>query len=72
LISVTLFAEAPTVDVCKRRYPEKHNVVVVVGGGGVVISVDVAGGFRDQLLHMKVVKAVPIQASEGDFRAPGY
>ena len=46
---------------------------MVVGGGGVVISVDVAaGGFRDQLLHIKVVKAIPIQASEGAFRAPGY
>jgi hypothetical protein len=41
------------------------------GGGGFVISVDMADGFRDQLLHIKVVKAIHIQASEGAFRAPG-
>jgi hypothetical protein len=68
-ISFTLSADERTVDFCKRRCLEEENLVV---GGGVVISVNMADGFRDQVLNMQVVKAVPIQASRGALRAPGY
>jgi hypothetical protein len=40
--------------------------------GGVVISVNLADGFRDQLLYIKVVKAIHIEGSGEALRAPGY
>jgi hypothetical protein len=48
---------------------EDDNVVV---GGGVVMSLNLADVSRDQLLYVKVVKGIPIQASGETLRAPGY